>query len=301
MTKSRGWDQGLKFSVLLRRKFHEVCVIILVLFVFASDESFARLVKRNVTDEEGNRYIGQMEGRVKQGFGRYEMSDGTVYEGEFKGDLPHGEGTISYDDGSSYYTGQFENGLPHGHGTYSFENGDLYIGSFKKGEINGIGEYIYESFGRTYKGGFVDGNRHGFGTLTEANGSQYIGGFYNDFKEGFALEIDENLTEYRGFYRNGLKHGDGVAKTTHENLYFQTWNTGALEFDARIFEIEHCRLTVDGEKWMYLGDECIDGLAHGDGRAVALDGSAYISYGKFVLGNHVAGISVSLRLPSESE
>ncbi len=295
-TKGKG-KQRMQFPKLYCRKSHYVYLIILVLILCLTIPTVSRIVKRDITDADGNRYVGEMEGRIKQGFGRYEMVDGTVYEGEFKNDLPHGEGNFHFGD-NSYYIGQFQNGLPHGHGTYSMSNGDVYIGSMVKGELNGNGVYTYEATGSTFEGTFLDGVRHGFGTLTEADGSQYIGGFVHDLKEGLALEIDGDLDEFRGFFRNGVKHGEGVVIIVADGvLRFQSWNTGRLELDETIVPIENCRLTIDGMEWMFKGNECIDGLAHGEGRAIALDGSAYINHGVFVLGKLIKGITTSLQLP----
>lgn len=40
-------------------------------------------------------------------------SDGTVYAGEWKNNLPHGKGKMYFTDGS-YYNGYFEQGIPQG-------------------------------------------------------------------------------------------------------------------------------------------------------------------------------------------
>ena len=48
--------------------------------------------------------------------------DGAKYIGEFKDDLRHGKGTLSFDDGEKY-VGGFKKGLEHGKGTLTYRDG----------------------------------------------------------------------------------------------------------------------------------------------------------------------------------
>ena len=57
------------------------------------------------------------------------------YEGEIKNGLPHGIGTYTKTDGSTY-VGQFNNGLRHGNGTFTWaenapDGAGKYIGEYK--------------------------------------------------------------------------------------------------------------------------------------------------------------------------
>lgn len=45
---------------------------------------------------------------------------------------------------------------------------------------------------------------------------------------------------------------------------------------------------------MFQSNRCINGLAHGGGNAVRMDGSAFIAQGRFVLGKMVEGNIVLL-------
>ena len=54
-----------------------------------------------------------------------------VYVGEKKDGECHGQGTVTYADGTKYI-GQFENGREHGEGTHTFSDGGKYVGEFKR-------------------------------------------------------------------------------------------------------------------------------------------------------------------------
>ena len=45
------------------------------------------------------RYIGFFKGGIRHGLGRYEHADGSIYEGEFKGDKYSGKGELKTDIG----------------------------------------------------------------------------------------------------------------------------------------------------------------------------------------------------------
>jgi len=44
-----------------------------------------------------------------------------------------------------------------------------------------------------------------------------------------------------------------------------------------------------GRQWMFASTQCINGMAHGEGLAVSLDGRLLIPEGKFILGQLVGG------------
>ena len=81
--------------------------------------------------------------------------DKGVYVGEEKDDKPHGQGTLTFSDGSKY-VGEWKDGKEHGHGTHTFPDGRKYVGEWK------------------------DGEEHGQGTLTYPNGTKLVG----EYKKG---------------------------------------------------------------------------------------------------------------------
>ena len=82
-------------------------------------------------------------------------ADKGVYVGEEKDDKRHGQGTLTFSDGSKY-VGEWKDGKEHGHGTHTFPDGSNYVGEWKDGKYNGQG------------------------TLTFPNGTKYVG----EYKKG---------------------------------------------------------------------------------------------------------------------
>lgn len=270
-----------------------VCVILLL-----SVSVNARTVEREIVDEEGNRYVGDtLDGKI-HGIGRFDWANGSSYEGDFKDGVVHGEGTMQYVDGSKY-TGTFNRGERHGYGVLTLDNGDVYVGTFVSDKMTGEGELTSESEGESYRGYWKDGSRHGTGVQTREDGSQYSGYFLNNKRHGFGEHIHGTGQTYRGYFRGNLKHGDGILEIDEETKHFQSWQHGKLIVDELIQKVEYCTLVVEERPWMFVGDECVDGLAHGTGRAVALDGSAYVNHGTFVLGNLVKGVVLPMTLPED--
>ena len=82
-------------------------------------------------------------------------NDGDTYEGEWKNNVGHGQGTYTFANGNKY-VGNFKDGNRHGQGTFTFADGDKYVGNYK------------------------DGKRHGQGTYTWSDGRRETGFYMND-------------------------------------------------------------------------------------------------------------------------
>ena len=57
--------------------------------------------------EMRNRYVGEWEDGIREGYGVFFYSNGAVYEGEWKNNMKHGFGIMKFEDGKSYI-GRFE-------------------------------------------------------------------------------------------------------------------------------------------------------------------------------------------------
>lgn len=90
-------------------------------------------------------------------YGTLNYPSGDVYEGQLQPyDVPHGNGSITYCDGTTY-SGNWENGLPHGWGTMRDTQGGKYTGHWQHGICHGWG-FEYDSNGiMTKTGEWVDG------------------------------------------------------------------------------------------------------------------------------------------------
>jgi hypothetical protein len=89
--------------------------------------------------------IGNDRSNFHNCFGEY-MFYKSKYIGEFQKELPNGQGTMYYTDGSKY-VGEWKNGLINGQGTYDFKNGDRYVGEWKNGNMDGNGTLMYKNGG----------------------------------------------------------------------------------------------------------------------------------------------------------
>ena len=220
------------------------------------------------------------EGELRWGGGHH-------YQGGLKAGQMHGRGTHTAPDGE-VYDGDFADGQRHGQGMLRFPNGDVYEGDFRNGSIAGKGRLAWSN-GDVYEGDFVDGVREGRGILERQSGGTYVGDFSGDQRHGKGRYRWRDGTLYKGHFAFGKLHRSGVKTSPSGELSFETWNDGQLTASVPVEAVDRCSLTLDGKPWMFNDDTCINGLAHGEGLAVALDGSAYVLDGRFILGNLVRG------------
>ena len=227
--------------------------------------------------------------------GELSWGDGHHYQGGLNaGNQMHGRGTHTAPDGE-VYAGDFVDGERHGQGTLRFPNGDVYSGDFRNGIMTGTGRLTWSN-GDVYEGEFVDGVRQGKAVLERQSGGTYVGDFLADQRHGLGHYRWRDGTLYKGRFRYGRQDGSGVKRSSSGELSFETWNDGQLAAAVTVEPVERCSLTINGEPWMFNDDTCINGLAHGQGLAVALDGTAYVLDGRFILGRIVRGEIRSLEL-----
>ena len=128
----------------------------------------------------GNIYVGEFTDCLCDGIGRTIYKSGAVYEGEYKDDQPHGQGTRK--KGGDKYVGEYKDGEYHGQGTYTYASGDKYVGELKDGKKNGKGTYTFFGKGGKYIGEYKDGKYHGQGTYYYPDGRIYKKGLFEDDK-----------------------------------------------------------------------------------------------------------------------
>ncbi|WP_236974772.1 caspase family protein [Membranihabitans maritimus] len=105
--------------------------------------------------ENGSIYQGYFFKEKPHGKGKYVYSNGNVYKGEWKHGKKSGEGEIKYDNGARY-NGEFLNNYMHGSGIYYFSNGDKFQGIFKNDRPNGYG-VLTKSDGKIVSGNWIEG------------------------------------------------------------------------------------------------------------------------------------------------
>lgn len=279
----------------VRSGAEQTCIVLFVIAtVFSSIGNVAAQDAEAESQPNEDVYEGPLVGGLREGFGKLRYADGSVYEGEFANNLPSGnDETLLFADGRRYQ-GTFIEGQMQGYGTLEWPNGDVYVGTFNANAITGTGTFFWQNGSVTYTGTIEDGERHGLGVMLWPDGRRYDGAFRQNERHGFGIYENADGSSYRGFFESNQRHGDGVFEDADGIKEFQQWNAGELVVRKPLAEVSRCRLEIEGYRWMFESDQCINGLAHGTGTAVRLDGQAYINNGRFVVGHMVSGIISSL-------
>ena len=270
-----------------------LCLYASILVCLVGIPSFAQRVSQSESPQ--GVFSGDLveEDGLLSGRGRFVFTDGTIYEGDFQNDKFHGTGMLARPNGMKY-EGTFVDGAQKGYGTMTWPSGDTYEGSFDNDVMAGQGRFIWKETGEKYKGTFVDARKHGLGVYEWPDGRSYRGGFQNDLRQGYAELRWSDGSLFRGFFVDNKQHGDGIYFSSDGWMEFQRWDNGRLVFSQQLREIEECKLEIQGFRWMFSSRDCINGLAHGTGTAIRLDGLAYISNGQFVLGKLAQGVTTYL-------
>ncbi|KAF7164157.1 hypothetical protein CNMCM5623_008847 [Aspergillus felis] len=132
------------------------------------------------------------------------------------GTSPLGQGTMWFNDGSSYI-GAWSKGSFHGTGFFRTRTFD-YNGEFANGKITGKGTKSYKQLGE-YKGWFINGKREGQGKMTWADGGTYDGQWINDKMDGAGKMTWPNGDWWQSTWRGTIsetkagkgQHGPGRA------------------------------------------------------------------------------------------
>src|SRR3984957_14754261 len=114
------------------------------------------------------------------------LSNGTVFEGEYKDGKAHGHGKETYPDGR-VFEGEYKDGKAHGHGKETYPDGTVFEGAYKDGKAHGPGKATYPD-GRVFEGEYKDGNAHGPGKETYPDGTVFEGEFKDGKRNGHGKE-----------------------------------------------------------------------------------------------------------------
>lgn len=194
--------------------------------------------------------------------------DGRIYDGEWMGDQPHGQGMLSYADGGQYW-GRFVNGKRQGEGLMKFVNGDEYEGHWFDDQPHGQGSLLYAAGGQ-YKGEFQQGQPAGKGRKTYADDTYYEGQWKQGIPHGFGRLTFADGGSYEGQFDQGKPHGRGIYYFVNGDLYEGDWYRGQQRGKGRY------DYATGGS---YEG-EVVNGKRHGQGRLVTALGQRF--EGRFV-------------------
>ncbi len=213
--------------------------------------------------------------------------DGGIYAGQINSDgLPHGFGSIRWDEYECTYEGDWENGAINGRGKKTWDSGDVFEGTFVDGQLSGEAHCNF-SDGSSYDGEYENDQINGHGTLTMENGDVYEGDFRENtfFGKGKYTYADGNF--FDGEWEDGAWRGSGTY-TTSENgesvtYYSSYWSDcgesemviktiGGRETDGSMTGFE---FTPDEQSDVYDGEKNFKGQPHGRGKMFYADGSTY--------------------------
>nr|CBX25487.1 hypothetical_protein [Oryza glaberrima] len=145
------------------------------------------------------------------------LPSGDFYQGDLRGDLPHGAGKYLWTDGSMY-----EGSWRGGRGKFSWSSGAIYEGDLAGGYMHGQGTYIGE-LGDTFAGLWANNLRHGRGTQAYVNGDVYDGHWRDGLQDGHGQYIWRGGHEYIGTWKAGEMHGRGTVIWADDDRYDGAW------------------------------------------------------------------------------
>jgi len=204
-----------------------------------------------MSDEVGNKYVGQWENDKRSGRGRYTFACGDTYEGEWRA------------------------GMYHGHGKYSSAESDEYEGEWRDDKMTGRGKYYYRDLGDTYEGDWDGGVKEGHGKYTCADGTIFIGQYENG-------ELIKNIKINASNYASGT---DASGKrlmfisATHTCSRMREVGLDKFTYDGATVPSDQDGLKIPGK------------MRHGEGKIRYESGTSYAGqwahdkrngYGKFV-------------------
>ncbi|KAK1944641.1 Radial spoke head 10 B [Phytophthora citrophthora] len=233
----------------------------------------------------GDEYEGDWRGdqRSGQGVMRYNSNQG-VYAGEWEEDCRHGFGIYEYpvpesSNGgnavrqSMKYEGQWICDRKHGQGTLTFSDGTKLVGLWVDDVLDTRERSCLEGYddGQNgvcrYVGEVCDGVPHGQGESHHAaSGEVYEGGWITGRRSGHGLATLRDGSVYRGEWRNGRRNGHGVFDDVRTRARYDGKWVGGVRCGRGV-----CKYA---NKCMYEGD-WVNDVRHGTGRYTFTDGSCY--------------------------
>ena len=180
-----------------------------------------------INNEDGNKYIGEKNNKIGEGYGIYSFSDGGKYEGEFRNNTFEGYGIFMTSNGDKY-EGQFRNNEYEGIGTFINTNGDIFKGEFKNNKLEGYGIFM-TSNGDKYEGEFKNGIFEGFGIYYYSTGNKYVGNFKDGNFEGFGVFYHSNGSKFKGYFKDNELEGNGIFTNSNGDKYEGKMQNGNFE------------------------------------------------------------------------
>jgi hypothetical protein len=173
---------------------------------------------------DGSIYKGFFHNNKMEGRGRLVNIKGFVYEGEFKNGHSNGYGKYISIDGTSY-KGTWVNDKQNGIGKEMYPDGSFYHGNFRNGKKNGNGKLVFKDK-NIFEGNFINNDINGEGAFYWKDGRIYIGNWKDNKMNGYGIFIWPDKKKYYGNYINNLKEGFGCFFWNDGHKYEGFWKIG---------------------------------------------------------------------------
>lgn len=200
-------------------------------------------------------YSGRFVDNWRDGWGRWELPNGTVVKGSFGKKLcfPEHNSSLDMEDHNPYldgeplasgesalpsqppqqveimfadggfYRGAMQDGKITGRGEYQSGFGEVYSGSFLNGVLHCDNGYYLSHDKEEFRGSFVRGELHGRVKTRHPRGDSFDGYYDHSLRNGRGEANYKNKGIYRGYYVNGYRHGKGEVDYMKRDLdeYFE--------------------------------------------------------------------------------
>ncbi|VAI63468.1 unnamed protein product [Triticum turgidum subsp. durum] len=202
---------------------------------------------RHIRLPSGDTYSGTLLGSTPEGSGRYTWSDGTIYDGEWRTGMRHGQGKTLWPSGASY-EGEYAGGYIYGEGTYTGQDNIVYKGRWKLNRKHGLGCQTYPN-GDMFQGSWIQGEIQGHGKYTWGNGNTYTGNMKNGKMSGKGTFTWKNGDSYEGNWLDGMMHGYGIYTWSDCGYYVGTWTRGLKDGKGTLYP-SGCRVPAGDELYI---------------------------------------------------
>ncbi|THU57257.1 hypothetical protein C4D60_Mb03t01600 [Musa balbisiana] len=217
-------------------------------------ESHAEKVLSN-----GDVYVGDFDGLLPHGMGRYTWLNGTIYDGQWEKNKITGRGKILWPSGAAY-EGEISGGFLHGSGSLFGFDGSIYKGSWMMNRQHGKGIKTYSNLDE-YDGFWREGLQEGFGTYKWSNGNNYSGNWKAGKMSGKGVMKWSNGDLFDGDWLDGLENGSGYYKYADGSVYVGIWSRGLKDGHGTFFptgsrtpyQLTYSKSIVCGNKVQSLG------------------------------------------------
>lgn len=176
--------------------------------------------------------LPEIDQRPKFGTGREPIDGSGFYEGGFRYWRRDGHGVLLDKVRSEVYEGQFRDERYHGQGTKWWADGSNYAGTWFNGKKHMEG-VMTSADGRVYEGEWLEGKRHGKGKQVFENNDVYLGSWRDGAQHGRGTYYFADRGVFEGNWCRGAYHGEGrlmvpghpVEHVTYTNGVLTSWRT----------------------------------------------------------------------------